>query len=257
MKTVTVDVERPIALVTLNRPDRLNALNEEVISELSGTLDELEKMDDVRAIIITGAGKAFCAGADVSTFKGMAPVRMAIFSREVQALMSKIEWYTKPVLAAINGYALGGGLELAMACDLRIASESANLGQPEINLGTIPGAGGTQRLPRIAGRSRAKLLIYTGDRVSASEALSMGLVDRVVPPESLLQEVKSLALKIAEKPPLALMAAKYAIQMGLESNMWSGLAGEAWLFGLMASTGDFAEGISAFLERRRASFKGS
>lgn len=257
MKTITVDIERPIALVTLNRPDRLNALNDEVVSELSATLDDLEKRDEVRAIIVTGAGKAFCAGADVSTFKGMAPVRVAVLSREVQALMNKIEWYTKPVMAAINGYALGGGLELAMACDLRIAAESAKLGQPEINLGTLPGAGGTQRLPRIAGGSRAKLLIYTGDGVSASEALSMGLVDRVVPPESLLQESKSLALKIAEKPPLALMAAKYAIQMGLDSSMWSGLAGEAWLFGLMASTGDFAEGVSAFLERRKASFKGS
>ncbi|MFP3209494.1 MAG: enoyl-CoA hydratase-related protein [Nitrososphaeria archaeon] len=257
MSSVAVSVEPPIAVLTLSRPERLNAINPRMVAELSSELDSLEEKEEVRAIIITGAGKAFSAGADINELRGMSPIGAAIFSRRFQELTLKIEWLPKPVIAAINGYALGGGLELAMACDLRIASETAEVGQPEINIGIIPGAGGTQRLPRLTGRGRAKAMIFTGDRVKARDALAVGLVDAVVPPESLMDEARKLALKLAEKPPLALMAAKYAIQVGMESNIWAGLSSEAWLFGLLTATQDFTEGVNAFLAKRKANFRGS
>ncbi len=257
LRTIMLRVEPPIAWIILNRPEKLNAITTEMISEMSRALDELEERDDVRVVILTGAGsRAFSVGADITSFVGITPVKAAIFSRRFQELTSKIEFYTKPVIAALNGYTLGGGLEVAMACDFRMASELAELGQPEINLGLIPGAGGTQRLPRLVGKSAAKMMIYTGDRIPASEAAHMGLIDKVVPPERLSDEARELALKLAEKPPLALMAAKYAVIMGLESNIWAGLANESWLFGLLLSTDDVVEGVSAFLEKRRPKFKG-
>ncbi len=255
-RTVVVRIEPPIAWIVLNRPEKLNAITPEMLRELSESLDELEEDERVRVVIITGSGRAFSAGADVTAFTGITPVKAMMYSRKFQEVLFKIEYYTKPVIAAINGYALGGGLELAMAADFRIASEAAQLGQPEINLGFIPGAGGTQRLPRLVGRSKAKELIYTGDMIPASEALKMGLVDKVVPPERLEQEARALAMKLAEKPPLALMAAKYAVQVGMETNIWSGMALESSLFGLLFSTEDVAEGVAAFLEKRRPRFKG-
>ncbi|MET1128467.1 MAG: enoyl-CoA hydratase-related protein [Thermoproteota archaeon] len=256
LKTLVVRVEPPIAWVTLHRPERLNAINMDMLKELSQVFDELEEREDVRVVILTGTGRAFSAGADVTSFTGITPVKAMIFSRKFQEVLFKIEYYTKPIIVAINGYALGGGLELAMAGDLRIASRTAQLGQPEINLGFIPGAGGTQRLPRLVGVSRAKELIYTGDRISAEEAYRIGLVDRVTSPENLENEARALALKLAEKPPLALLAAKYAIQMGMETNIWTGMALESGLFGLLFSTEDVIEGVTAFLEKRKPKFKG-
>lgn len=256
LNTIIIRLEKPIAWIVLNRPNRLNAISPEMIKELSQALDELEEDENVRVVIMTGAGRAFSAGADVTAFGGITPIQAAIFSRRFQELTLKMQYYTKPIIVAINGYALGGGLELAMSGDIRIASETAQLGQPEINLGFIPGAGGTQRLSRLAGRGASKLLIFTGDMISAKEAKDLGIVDLVLPPERLEQEARNLALKLAEKPPLALMAAKLAVEMGLESNIWAGLALESSLFGLLFSTQDVVEGVTAFLEKRKPSFKG-
>ncbi len=255
-ENLIVRLEPPIAWIVLNRPKKLNALSPKLLKELGEALDELEEDEKIRVVIITGAGRAFSAGADVTGFMGISPFKAAIYSRKFQELLFKIEYYTKPVIMAINGFCLGGGLELAMAGDFRIASEMAMLGQPEINLGFIPGAGGTQRLPRLVGISRAKELIYTGDMIPAQEAAKIGLVDRVVPPEKLEGEARAFALKLAEKPPLALLAAKYSIHMGLESNIWTGMALESSFFGLLFSTDDVAEGVAAFLEKRKPKFKG-
>ncbi|MGC9009175.1 MAG: 3-hydroxyacyl-CoA dehydrogenase/enoyl-CoA hydratase family protein [Sulfolobales archaeon] len=256
LSTLLIRVEPPIAWIILNRPERLNAINLDMLRELSKTLDDFEEDDRIRVVILTGSGRAFSAGADVTGFVGVTPIKAAIFSRKFQEILNKIEYYTKPVIVAINGYALGGGLEIAMSGDIRIASETAQLGQPEINLGIMPGAGGTQRLPRLIGKSKAKEIIFTGDMISANEALKLGLVDYVVPPEKLLDEARRLALKLSEKPPIALMAAKYAINIGLETNIWTGLAYESSLFGLLFSTEDVIEGVSAFLEKRKPKFKG-
>ena len=255
-ETIIIRKEKPIAWIILNRPRKLNALSPKLLKELGEALDELEDDPEVRVVILKGEGRAFSAGADVTAFAGATPIDIAKFSRRFQELTLKMQFYTKPIIVAIHGYALGGGLEIAMSGDIRIASEDAMLGQPEINLGFIPGAGGTQRLPRLVGRSRAKELIFTGDMIPAKEAYRIGLVDRVVPPERLEQEARALALKLAEKPPLALMAAKYAVEYGLESNIWAGLALEAYLFGILFSTEDVAEGVTAFLEKRKPQFKG-
>ncbi len=255
-ETIIIRKEKPIAWIILNRPRKLNALSPQLLKELADALDELEDDPDVRVVILKGEGRAFSAGADVTAFVAASPIDIAKFSRKFQELTLKMQFYTKPIIVAIHGYALGGGLEIAMSGDIRIASEDAMLGQPEINLGFIPGAGGTQRLPRLVGRSRAKELIFTGDMIPASEAYRIGLVDKVVPPERLDQEARALALKLAEKPPLALMAAKYAVEYGLESNIWAGLALEAYLFGILFSTEDVAEGVTAFLEKRKPKFKG-
>lgn len=255
-ENIIIRVEKPIAWIVLNRPKKLNALSPQLLKELSEALDMLEDREDVRVVIIKGEGRAFSAGADVTAFAGVTPIDVAKFSRRFQELTLKMQFYTKPIIAAIHGYALGGGLELAMSADIRIASEDAMLGQPEINLGFIPGAGGTQRLPRLVGRGKAKELIFTGDMIPAREAEKLGLVEKVVPPERLEQEARSLALKLAEKPPLALMAAKYAVEYGLETNIWAGLALEAHLFGILFATEDVMEGVSAFLEKRKPKFKG-
>ena len=255
-KTIIIRKEKPIAWIILNRPKRLNALSPELLKELGEALDELEDDNDVRVVILKGEGRAFSAGADVTAFAGVTPIDVAKFSRKFQELTLKIQFYTKPVIAALHGYVLGGGLELAMSTDIRIAAEGTMLGQPEINLGFIPGAGGTQRLPRLIPKGHAKLLIYTGDMIPAEEAAKLGLIEKVVPLERLEQEARALALKLAEKPPLALMAAKYAVEYGLESNIWAGLALEAHLFGLLFSTEDVIEGVTAFLEKRKPKFKG-
>ncbi|MEB3788236.1 MAG: enoyl-CoA hydratase-related protein [Desulfurococcales archaeon] len=256
MDTILIRIEGPVAWVILNRPDKLNALSPKLLKELAQALDRLEDDDSVRVIILKGEGRAFSAGADVTAFAGVTPIEILKFSRRFQELTLKMQFLTKPVIVAIHGYALGGGLELAMSGDIRIASEDAMLGQPEINLGFIPGAGGTQRLPRLVGRSRAKEMIFTGDMIPAAEAAKIGLVDRVVPPERLDQEARALALKLAEKPPLALAAAKYAIEYGMESSIWAGLELEANMFALLFTTEDVIEGVTAFLEKRKPKFKG-
>lgn len=255
LNTLIVRTEPPLAWIVLNRPERLNALNPELVNELDKVLDELETNNEVRVVIITGNGRAFSAGADVTSFLTLKPIDV-IRLRTLRNLINKISLYTKPVIAAINGFALGGGLELAMACDIRIASEMAQLGQPEINIGIIPGAGGTQRLPRLIGKGKAKLLIYTGDMISAEDAYKMGLVDMIVPANRFEDEVRRIALKIAEKSPLSLLAAKLAIELGSEANIWTGQMLESTLFGLLFTTKDVEEGVKAFLEKRKPQFKG-
>ena len=255
-ETIIVRKEKPIAWIVLNRPERLNAINPKMIEEIGRALDDLEEDPDVRVIVFKGNGRAFCAGADVTAFAGINPLLAMKASRKFQELTLKIQFYTKPTIAAIHGYALGGGLELALSTDFRIASEDAMLGQPEINLGFIPGAGATQRLARIVGPAKAKELIMTGDFIPAVEAHKMGLISKVVKPGALDEEARNLALKLAEKPPLALIAAKIAIDMGLEAGLWSGLAIESQLFGTLFSTEDVIEGVTAFIEKRRPKFKG-
>jgi len=207
-ETIIVRKEKPIAWIVLNRPERLNAINPKMIEEIGRALDDLEEDPDVRVIVFKGNGRAFCAGADVTAFAGINPLLAMKASRKFQELTLKIQFYTKPTIAAIHGYALGGGLELALSTDFRIASEDAMLGQPEINLGFIPGAGATQRLARIVGPAKAKELIMTGDFIPAVEAHKMGLISKVVKPGALDEEARNLALKLAEKPPLALMQQK-------------------------------------------------
>lgn len=255
---VLIDREDGIAILTINRAEKYNALNVEVEADISAALDELGRDQDVHAIIITGAGnKAFVSGADIEWMGDLRSSRDAVAaSRHSQCLTLKIEKLPKPVIAALNGYTLGEGLELAMACDIRIAADTAKMGQPEINLGLIPGCGGSQRLPRFVGKGMAKLLIFSGEMVDAHEALRLGLVERVVPPSELMDEAKSLATKLAGKPPLALAAAKQVVNVGMELDLERALSMESLEFGAMCMTEDCREGTSAFLEKRKPEFKG-
>jgi len=255
-RTLIIRREDRVGWILLNRPEKLNAISPEMLEELSAALRELEGDELIRVVVITGSGRAFSAGADVTAFSGVNPVSSYIYSRRFQEVLNMIERMPKPVVAAINGYALGGGLELAMACDMRIASENAMLGQPEINIGLIPGAGGTQRLSRLVGRGRAKELVMLGDPIPAVEAERIGLVNRVVPLDRLESEVRALARKLAEKPPIALMAAKAAISLGSDYPLDIGLVLEASLFSMLFSTEDLVEGVSAFLQRRKPEFRG-
>ena len=246
-----------IATITINRPDALNALNQETLMEISTRLQDAEKDENIRVIVITGAGdRAFSAGADLRMMKGAGPVKGAELSRIGQSLTTQIETSSKPVIAAINGYALGGGIELAMACDIRIASENASIGQPEINVGLIPGWGGTQRLPRLIGKGIAKEMIFTGKRIDARTAERHGLVNVVVPPDQFHAKVKELAVELTGKPPIALKYCKKLINDSTETHPDAGLMEEAEAFGLMASTEDFNEGVTAFLEKRKPAYKG-
>ena len=253
---IVLRIEPPIAWIVLSRPSKLNALNKAMLEDLDTAASKAVESPDVRVVIVTGEGRAFCAGADVGEFKEMRPMDAYRFSRRFQEILLRIDSSPKPFIAAINGYALGGGLELALACDLRIASSEARLGQPEINLGFIPGAGATQRLPRIVGQAKALELIMTGDMIGAEEALRIGLVNKVVEPEHLEEEARKLALKLAEKPPLALEAAKKAVKQASSLPIEEGLRTEAELFGLLFSTQDVREGIEAFLSKRKPEFKG-
>jgi enoyl-CoA hydratase len=245
-----------IATITVNRPDKMNALNAEVRVSLAMVLEQLRQDDDVRAVIITGAGeKAFIAGADIAEFKGTPAVEQY---RVMQTgdIYAALERFPKPTIAMINGYCLGGGCELAMACDIRIAGDKAKLGQPETNLGIIPGGGGTQRLPRLVGQGQAMRLIYTGDIIDAARAGAIGLVDEVVPQDELRQRTMELAAKIAEKSPASLQAAKESIRAAWQMPLEAGLRFERAWFGLLFSTEDMEEGVSAFLEKRKPDFKG-
>ncbi|BDC18812.1 3-hydroxyacyl-CoA dehydrogenase/enoyl-CoA hydratase family protein [Acidianus sp. HS-5] len=253
--TIKYDIDGQIGIITLNRPEKLNVINEEMIKELNQILDEIEEDDRIRVIIIQGSGRAFCAGADISEFTRMTPIKAMIASRKLQELYNKIQFLTKPVISLINGYAIGGGLELVMSTDIRIASSNAQFGQPEINLGIIPGGGGTQRLPKLS-RRKALQLILTGENISAKEAEELGIVDEVVDPSELENEGKKIASKISEKSPLALALAKYAVNLGNQTNIWTGEALESSFFGILFSTKDFEEGVKAFMERRRPQFKG-
>ncbi len=246
-----------VATITINRPEVLNALNEQTILELLARLEDVEKDEGVRAVIVTGAGdRGFCAGLDLNIIKGVSPIKATEHSKLGQHLCNRIEALTKPVIAAVNGYALGGGCELAMACDIRIASEKAQMGQTEINIGLIPGWGGTQRLPRYIGKGKAKEMIFTGKRVDASTAERLGLVNVVVPSDQLMLKVKELAFELARKPPIALKLNKALINNSTETYPDIGMLQEAQAFGLATSTEDFNEGVTAFLEKRKPQFKG-
>jgi enoyl-CoA hydratase len=256
-ENVLVAVEAPLATVTVNRPKVLNALNNQTIAELTDAFKELEADAAVRVVILTGSGeKGFVAGADISELKDY-DVRQSIdCSLRGQELLNLIEDSRLIVIAAINGFALGGGCELAMACDIRLASETASLGQPEVKLGIIPGYGGTQRLPRLVGRGKAKQLILTGDMVDAAEAKRIGLVDEVYPLSELMEAATKMASKIARQGPVAIATAKRCVNRGLDVDLKSGLEYEATQFGVIFSTDDKTEGCSAFLEKRKPDFKG-
>jgi len=256
-KSLLYSKEEGIGTVTINRPESLNALNGEVYTELYKLFQEIEDDQDVRAVILTGSGeKAFVAGADIAEMQPQSSVEIRSFIDKGRRASDRIYTLSKPVIAAINGFALGGGCELAMCCDLRVASENAKFGQPEINLGTIPGAGGTQRLTRLIGMTKAKELIYTGNAIDANTAFTMGLVNKVVPPESLMAEAKELARKLLSKSSIALALAKKAITSGANMNLPSGLDLEAEYFALSFATEDQKEGMSAFLQKRKPEFKG-
>ncbi len=256
-ETVKVEREKNVLWIVLNRPHRLNAFNEVLMEELSDVIDTAEKDQSIRCVVVTGEGdRAFSAGADLTMFPRATPVKAEEFSRSGQKLFGKIEEMSKPVIAAINGFALGGGLELALACDLRVAAEHAELGNTEILRGVIPGWGGTQRLVRIVGLAKAKEMIMLGNMLKAEEALKMGLVHKVVHYEKLREEVKELAKKLSDGPPIALKYAKYALNFGTQVPLDAGLRLEAGLLGLVFSTEDLKEGVEAFMSRRKAEFKG-
>ena len=255
-ETLLVERRERVALITINRPEKRNALNIKTRQEGAAVLEELRADEQVRVVIFTGAGdKAFIAGADIAEFAG----RTAITQRDVmtgRSLFTALDTFPKPVIAMINGYCLGGGCELALACDLRIASESASFGQPEINLGIIPGGGGTQRLTRLIGEGKAMELILTGDIIDAKTALTLGLVNLVVPASDLEAKTMEIANRIAEKSPIALRLAKEAVKIASRSNLDEGLRREIDLFALCFSSEDKDEGVKAFLEKRRPNFKG-
>lgn len=248
--------EYPLAWIELHRPQALNALNKEVFETLGRIMDEIASDDQVKAVILTGSGdKAFAAGADVEELKQLNTIEAGNFALVANATQNKLSRLPKATIAALNGFTLGGGCELAMCCDIRIASERAKLGQPEINLGIIPGGGGTQRLSRLVGIAKAKELIFTGRIISAEEALQIGLVNRVVKPEELLDTAKKLALEIAAKSGPAVALAKRSIDEGSEMNLGGALHYEIECFAQCFSTEDHREGIGAFLEKRAPLFR--
>ncbi len=256
-ETIKVEREESALWITLNRAHRLNAFNDVLIEELGDMLDTAEKDPSVKCLVITGDGdRSFSAGADVTMFPKATPVKAEEFSRLGQKTFGKIEEMTKPVIAAINGFALGGGLELALACDFRVAAEHAELGSPEISLGLIPGWGGTQRLVRVVGFAKAKEMVMLGIRLKAEEALKAGLVHKVVHFEKLHEEVSMLAKKLSDGPPIAMKYAKQAMNFGSQVPLEVGLRLEASLMGLSFSTEDLKEGVEALMSRRKAEFKG-
>ena len=253
---VEVTVGDGVAVVTLNRPEALNALNDELLAALEGAFHSLSRDAGLRAVIITGAGKAFVAGADIKAMAGFSSLEARAFAHRGQRVFNMIEDFPHPVLAAVNGFALGGGLELAMACDLRIGSDKAKVGQPEVNLGVIPGFGGTQRLPRILGRAAAKYLLFTGETIGAERALQMGLFNEVTTPENLMTRCLEIARSIAARGPIAVSYCKAAVNLGSESTLNHGLSHEAELFASTFATEDLREGMKAFIEKRPAQFQG-
>lgn len=259
MENLIVEREGSVAIVTINRPRAMNALNSATLSELESIFDDFSlSKSDVRAIILTGAGeKSFVAGADISEIRDLDMQSGKDFALRGLRLFSKIEKMRMPVIAAVNGFALGGGCELAMACHLRLASDTAKFGQPEINLGIIPGYGGTQRLPRLIGRARALDLLLTGRMIGAIEALDWGLINAVVPQADLMTTAKKLAEDLAGKPQKAVMAIVEAVDAGLQLGLDRGLQVEENLFAFCCGTADKNEGTAAFLEKRRPDFKGN
>lgn len=257
LKNVLLELEDGIMTVTINRPQVLNALNTETLKELRTAIQEAGQREEVKAVIITGAGeKSFVAGADIAQMRDLDVLEGRKMTMLGQDVFNEIENLDKPVIAAVNGYALGGGCELAMACDIRIASEKAKFGQPEVNLGIIPGFGGTQRLPRLIGKGRAKYYIFTGQMMTAQEAFNFGLVDMVVAPEELMRKAREIAKTIMVKAPVAVMMAKRAINKGLDMDLDSGIAYETEAYTTAFATRDRIEGMGAFVEKRKAQFQG-
>ncbi len=253
---VLTETRGAVALITLNRPEKRNALNGQLRCAFLGALDAVARDQSVRAIIVTGAGdKAFVAGADIGEFEGRSPVDQYRVMK-APSIYDAVERSAKPVIAAINGYCLGGGMELALACDIRVASSSARFGQPEVNLGIIPGGGGTQRLPRVVGLGAALRLILTGEMIDATEALRLGLIEEIVEPARLLERALAIGDAIAAKSPVAVAAAREATRAALSLPLAEGLKLETALFQLCFASEDKAEGVRAFLEKRAAQFTG-
>lgn len=257
-QNILIERDEHIAVITINRPQVRNALDALTLRELGAAVDEIEADQTVRALVVTGAGdRAFVAGADINEIRDLVGAQEAeAFAQNGQGVLYKMEQLPKPVIAAINGYALGGGAELALAADIRLAADTARLGFSEINLGIFPGFGGTQRLPRLIGRSAAKLMIFTGKMIDAREALRLGLVDRVYPVAELLPAAKALAKTLATKAPVAMALAKQAVNLGMETSLERGTSLEVRLFGQVCASEDRVEGTRAFLEKRQPEFKG-
>jgi enoyl-CoA hydratase len=252
---ILFEIREGIGYVTINRPNALNALNTHVLSELKNAFQYIATSDEVKCVIITGAGRAFVAGADISQMSDLNTIEGRDMTIKGQRVMELIENIDKPVIAAINGFALGGGCELSMACDIRIASEKAKFGQPEVNLGIIPGYGGTQRLPRLVGKGMAKYLILSAEIIDANEALRIGLVQKVVPADELMQEAEKFAKTVMSKAPIAIKMAKTAINSGINLDLRSGVAFEAEAYVSTFCSEDRVEGMKAFVEKRQANFK--
>lgn len=254
---LTFDVADRIATITVNRPDKLNALNDAVMDELRTAIAEARRRSDVGGVLLTGAGRAFVAGADIAELADQRAVEGKARAQRGQRVFRRFETSPKPTLAAVNGFALGGGCELAMACHMRIASEAAKFGQPEVRLGILPGYGGSQRLPRIVGKGRALQLLLTGEMIDAAEAYRIGLVNRVVPAADLIPAARALLTTILAQGPLAVAHCIEAVDRGLDMGLDDAIALEASYFGMLSATNDKAEGMRAFLEKRPAAFTGT
>jgi len=256
-QNIILEKEDYLAILTINRPKALNALNGDTLYELEAAIKDIKADDNIKVVILTGSGeKSFVAGADITFMLPLSPAEGRFFADFGEKVFRSMELLEKPIIAAVNGFALGGGCELAMACDIRLASEKAIFGQPEVGLGIIPGFGGTQRLPRLIGEGRAKELIYTADNVSAAEAFRLGLVNHVCPPDQLMDEARKMAKKIASKAPLAVGYAKFAIGKGMQGDIDTAMSIESDMFGMSCATADKFEGMTAFVEKRKANFQG-
>ena len=256
-ETILYEKEDNIAIIRFNRPKVLNAINPVVLREMKSAIEEIESDTSIRALILTGEGeKAFVAGADINIMKDYTPLQGKVFSRQGQELFFQLEALPIPVIACVNGFALGGGMEVAMSCDFIYASDTAKFGQPEINLGIIPGFGGTQRLSRLVGKSKAKELCMTGIMISAQEAKDIGLVNKIFPQEKLWEETIKVAKILASKGKVAIRAVKETIQMGHNQDLRTGCFMESDAFGICMASEDAHEGMTAFLEKRKADFKG-
>jgi enoyl-CoA hydratase len=256
-KNILVSFEGEIGILTINRPKAFNALNTETLKEIQAGIQEVKDHQEVKVLILTGAGdKAFVAGADISEMRGMTPIEAVNFSKMGHQTLNMIQDLDRPVIAAVNGFALGGGTEIAIACDFVYASENARFGQPEVTLGIFPGFGGTQRLPRLIGKGKAKELILTGKMVTAQEAFQMGIVNRIFPQASLMEETKKVAAQIAANGAVAVRLAKMLVDAGFNMDLTDACAFESYAFGIGFTTEDQKEGMTAFVEKRKPNFKG-
>lgn len=255
-QNLILERENDIAILYVNRPKYLNALNAQTLEEISAAVDEVRQDAEIKVLIITGAGdKSFVAGADINFMLPLSPAEGRYFSDMGEKVFRKLELMEKPVIAAVNGFALGGGCELAMACDVRLAADNALFGQPEVGLGIIPGFGGTQRLPRLIGEGRAKELTYTADNIKADEAFRIGLVNHIYPAAELMDQARKMAKRMASKAPLAVGYAKFAIGKGMQVDIDTAMSIESDMFGMCCATEDKNEGLGAFVEKRKPQFK--